>query len=217
MPRAGCTSRRGPPRPPRRRPRPGAPPAPGAAGGSPRPATAGGVDVTVIERAAARSPHSKALTLHPRSLEVLAMRGPAGPFVREGVPMPTGHYGGLPVRLDFSVLDTRFPYTLVLPQLRTEQLLEERLREGTGRPGHRRHGAAAASGHRRALPRPRRGRRTLRRLRAPLPARRRVDRQGAGGERVTRSLRAGRSEVLPRPSPCGRHFPHDCAPSIRCL
>ncbi|WP_211122064.1 FAD-dependent monooxygenase [Streptomyces yatensis] len=88
-----------------------------------------GVDVTVIERAAARSPHSKALTLHPRSLEVLAMRGLAGPFVREGVPMPTGHYGGLPVRLDFSVLDTRFPYTLVLPQLRTEQLLEERLRE----------------------------------------------------------------------------------------
>ncbi|WP_308124867.1 FAD-dependent monooxygenase [Streptomyces sp. NEAU-YJ-81] len=88
-----------------------------------------GVGVTVIERAAARSPHSKALTLHPRTLEVLAMRGLAGPFVREGVPMPTGHYGGLPVRLDFSVLDTRFPYTLVLPQLRTEQLLEERLRE----------------------------------------------------------------------------------------
>ncbi|MFE1929654.1 FAD-dependent monooxygenase [Streptomyces sp. NPDC059474] len=88
-----------------------------------------GVDVTVIERAAARSPHSKALTLHPRSLEVLAMRGLAGPFVREGVPVPTGHYGGLPVRLDFSVLDTRFPYTLVLPQLRTEQLLEERLRK----------------------------------------------------------------------------------------
>ncbi|WP_275558434.1 FAD-dependent monooxygenase [Streptomyces sp. 5-6(2022)] len=87
-----------------------------------------GVDVTVIERAAARSPHSKALTLHPRSLEVLAMRGLAEPFVREGVPVPTGHYGGLPVRLDFSVLDTRFPYTLVLPQLRTEQLLEERLR-----------------------------------------------------------------------------------------
>ncbi|MFE9063644.1 FAD-dependent monooxygenase [Streptomyces violaceusniger] len=88
-----------------------------------------GVGVTVIERAAARSPHSKALTLHPRTLEVLAMRGLAGPFVREGVPLPTGHYGGLPVRLDFSVLDTRFPYTLVLPQLRTERLLEERLRE----------------------------------------------------------------------------------------
>ncbi|MCQ8188512.1 FAD-dependent monooxygenase [Streptomyces rugosispiralis] len=87
-----------------------------------------GVDVTVIERAAARSPHSKALTLHPRSLEVLAMRGLAEPFVRAGVPVPTGHYGGLPVRLDFSVLDTRFPYTLVLPQLRTERLLEERLR-----------------------------------------------------------------------------------------
>ncbi|MBI0295156.1 FAD-dependent monooxygenase [Streptomyces sp. PRKS01-29] len=91
-----------------------------------------GVDVTVLERAAARSPHSKALTLPPRSLEVLAMRGLAEPFLREGEPVPTGHYGGLPVRLDFSVLDTRFPYTLVLPQLRTEQLLEERLRAPGG-------------------------------------------------------------------------------------
>ncbi|MEU0839798.1 FAD-dependent monooxygenase [Streptomyces sp. NPDC005962] len=87
-----------------------------------------GVSVTVIERAAERSPHSKALTLHPRTLEVLAMRGLADRFVREGTPLPTGHYAGLPARLDFSVLDTRFPYTLVLPQLRTEQLLEERLR-----------------------------------------------------------------------------------------
>ncbi|MGW2325913.1 FAD-dependent monooxygenase [Streptomyces sp. NPDC001700] len=87
-----------------------------------------GVSVTVIERAAERSPHSKALTLHPRTLEVLAMRGLADRFVREGTPLPSGHYAGLPARLDFSVLDTRFPYTLVLPQLRTEQLLEERLR-----------------------------------------------------------------------------------------
>ncbi|WP_063731116.1 FAD-dependent monooxygenase [Streptomyces sp. RTd22] len=101
-----------------------------------------GVPVTVIERAAERSPHSKALTLHPRTLEVLAMRGIDGRFVREGTPLPTGHYAGLPSRLDFSVLDTRFPYTLVLPQLRTEQLLEERLR-ALGGEIRRRHRALA--------------------------------------------------------------------------
>lgn len=98
-----------------------------------------GVPVTVVERAAGRSPHSKALTLHPRTLEVLALRGLAGRFTAEGVPLPVGHYGGLPTRLDFSALDTRFPYTLVLPQLRTEQLLERRLEElgGEVRWGHR--------------------------------------------------------------------------------
>ncbi|MEU8828017.1 FAD-dependent monooxygenase [Streptomyces sp. NPDC048636] len=98
-----------------------------------------GVPVTVVERAVERSPHSKALTLHPRTLEVLALRGIADRFTAEGTALPVGHFGGLPTRLDFSVLDTRFPYTLVLPQLRTEQLLEERLKELAGEIlwGHR--------------------------------------------------------------------------------
>ncbi|WP_307821785.1 FAD-dependent monooxygenase [Streptomyces coffeae] len=98
-----------------------------------------GVPVTVVERAAERSPHSKALTLHPRTLEVFALRGIAERFTAEGAPLPVAHYAGLPTRLDLSVLDTRFPYTLILPQLRTEQLLEERLRElgGEVRWSHR--------------------------------------------------------------------------------
>ncbi|WP_431877051.1 FAD-dependent monooxygenase [Amycolatopsis sacchari] len=84
-----------------------------------------GVAVTVLEARETRSPHSKALTLHPRTLEIFAMRGIADRFTAAGLPVPTGHFGALENRLDFAVLDTPFPYTLFLPQVRTEELLEE--------------------------------------------------------------------------------------------
>lgn len=84
-----------------------------------------GVDVVVLEARAERDPHSKALTVHPRTVEVLACRGLAERFVRAGVPIPSGHFGALDDRLDFRVLDTPFPFTLFLPQARAEELLEE--------------------------------------------------------------------------------------------
>ncbi|GAA5165784.1 FAD-dependent monooxygenase [Amycolatopsis dongchuanensis] len=87
-----------------------------------------GVAVTVLEARRERSPHSKALTLHPRTLEIFAMRGIADRFTTAGLPVPTGHFGALENRLDFAVLDTPFPYTLFLPQVRTEELLEEHAR-----------------------------------------------------------------------------------------
>jgi 2-polyprenyl-6-methoxyphenol hydroxylase-like FAD-dependent oxidoreductase len=85
----------------------------------------GGVRAVVLERAAERSPHSKALGVHPRTLEVLALRGLEQRFLDEGVPVPHWHFGMLASRLDFSVLDTPYPFMLALPQLRTEQILEE--------------------------------------------------------------------------------------------
>ncbi|MEI5101002.1 FAD-dependent monooxygenase [Streptomyces sp. PmtG] len=88
----------------------------------------GGVPVTVLEARAAPSPHSKALTVHPRTLEVLASRGAVAPFLAEGLRIPSGHFGALEHRLDFRVLDTPYPFTLALPQVRTEALLEERAR-----------------------------------------------------------------------------------------
>ncbi|WP_346115474.1 FAD-dependent oxidoreductase [Nonomuraea maheshkhaliensis] len=84
-----------------------------------------GVSVVVLERAAERSPHSKALGVHPRTIEVLAMRGLARRFLDEGVPVPKWHFGMLESRLDFSVLDTPYPFMLAIPQVRTEELLEE--------------------------------------------------------------------------------------------
>jgi 2-polyprenyl-6-methoxyphenol hydroxylase-like FAD-dependent oxidoreductase len=86
----------------------------------------GGASVTVLERRAERDRHSKALTVHPRTLEILDSRGLADRFLAEGLRVPNGHFASLPDRMDFSVLDTPFPYTLILVQARTEELLEER-------------------------------------------------------------------------------------------
>ncbi|MEV0385414.1 FAD-dependent monooxygenase [Nonomuraea sp. NPDC050643] len=83
------------------------------------------VPVTVLESLRARNPHSKAVTVHPRTLEILGMRGIAGRFVAAGMPVPTGHFASLDERMDFGVLDTPYPFTLFLPQARTEELLEE--------------------------------------------------------------------------------------------
>ncbi|SEG91614.1 2-polyprenyl-6-methoxyphenol hydroxylase [Nonomuraea solani] len=83
------------------------------------------VPVIVLEARVERDEHSKAITVHPRTLEILAMRGIAGRFVSAGMPIPVGHFAGLPDRMDFGVLDGPYPYTLFLPQARTEELLEE--------------------------------------------------------------------------------------------
>ncbi|MEV7867662.1 FAD-dependent monooxygenase [Streptomyces sp. NPDC088124] len=99
----------------------------------------GGVSVTVLEARAARGPHSRALTVHPRTIENLAFRGAAEPFLAEGLRIPRGHFAGLRELMDFAVLDTPFPFTLALPQTRTEELLEAHARAAGVRilRGHR--------------------------------------------------------------------------------
>ncbi len=87
----------------------------------------GGARPVVLERRAERPPHSKAMTLYPRTIELFAMRGIAGRWLDEGIQVPSSHFAMLTSRLDFSHLDSRFPFTLFLPQVRTEQLLEEHL------------------------------------------------------------------------------------------
>jgi 2-polyprenyl-6-methoxyphenol hydroxylase-like FAD-dependent oxidoreductase len=85
----------------------------------------GGAAVTVLERRPERDVRSKALTVHPRTIEILATRGVHRRFLADGVRVPTGHFASLDERLDFGALDTPFPFTLVQPQARTEELLEE--------------------------------------------------------------------------------------------
>jgi 2-polyprenyl-6-methoxyphenol hydroxylase-like FAD-dependent oxidoreductase len=89
----------------------------------------GGVRPVVLERRAERPPHSKGLTIYPRTVEQFAMRGLVDRWLAEGTPVPSSHFALLKNRLDFSFLDTRYPYTLFLPQRRTEELLEEHLAE----------------------------------------------------------------------------------------
>ena len=86
----------------------------------------GGVSTLVVERAVERSPYSKALGLHPRTIEVLALRGVEKQFLDEGVPRPNWHFGMLENRLDFRTLDTPYPFMLAFPQHRTEELFERR-------------------------------------------------------------------------------------------
>ncbi len=86
-----------------------------------------GIEVVVLDRLAGRTGESRAGGLHPRSLEVLDQRGLAGRFLAAGRPMQAGHFSG--VRLDFTALATRYPYTLNLLQARVEALLEARAAE----------------------------------------------------------------------------------------
>ena len=89
----------------------------------------GGVRPVVLERRAQRPPYSKALTIYPRTVEQFAMRGLVDRWLAEGTPVPSSHFALLKNRLDFSFLPTRYPYTLFLPQRRTEELLEQHLAE----------------------------------------------------------------------------------------
>jgi 2-polyprenyl-6-methoxyphenol hydroxylase-like FAD-dependent oxidoreductase len=85
----------------------------------------GGATVTIVEKRATRSPRSRAHTLHARTLELFAARGLVGPWLDEGIEIPTTHYAMLSSRLDLTGLDSDFPFVLFLPQVRTEELLEE--------------------------------------------------------------------------------------------
>ena len=84
-----------------------------------------GIDVVVLEKEPERVPHSKALAVYPRTLELFAMRGLVERWLAEGTPVSSSHFALLSTRLDFSPLDSDYPFTLFFPQLRTEELLEE--------------------------------------------------------------------------------------------
>jgi 2-polyprenyl-6-methoxyphenol hydroxylase-like FAD-dependent oxidoreductase len=92
-----------------------------------------GVTVRVVEKQVSKSDLSKALVVHARTLEIMDLAGIAERFVERGYPAPgldiglSGSSGSLSVNM--RGLHTRFPYMLVLPQRRTEEILEERLAE----------------------------------------------------------------------------------------
>ncbi|MER5784522.1 FAD-dependent monooxygenase [Streptomyces mobaraensis] len=85
-----------------------------------------GVPTVVLEREPEVDPHSRALTVHPRTIETLALRGAHRELLAEGGRIPSGHFAVLDERLDFRELDTDFPFTLTIPQARTTELLRRR-------------------------------------------------------------------------------------------
>ncbi|WP_405083092.1 monooxygenase [Paenibacillus chitinolyticus] len=84
-----------------------------------------GIKVCIVERLKETTPFSRALTVHPRTLEILDMRGVKSKLMSTGRPLPRGHFAGLDTPLNFSVLDSTSNYTLFLPQSETEKVLEE--------------------------------------------------------------------------------------------
>ncbi len=95
-----------------------------------------GVSVRVLERYTTPPPHSRAIGVHPPSLERLAVLGLAEKFVQEGVQVSRGHaYAGTKQTLKhlgtlpFAVCPPPYSFILTLPQPRTEALLAARLDE----------------------------------------------------------------------------------------
>ncbi len=89
-----------------------------------------GVRTRVVDKRPEPHRESRALNLHPRSIELMDMRGLADRFLAAGRTVPGWQFtASLRQRLDFTALDTRHPYALLIAQARTEALLTERARE----------------------------------------------------------------------------------------
>lgn len=92
-----------------------------------------GVRPVIIDKLVERSGQSKALNLQPRSIEIFDQRGLWDAVESRSLArINGGHFAGLPVPLNYSSWDTRYPYQLGIPQARTEAVLEEQLSQVHG-------------------------------------------------------------------------------------
>ncbi|KVC51288.1 FAD-dependent monooxygenase [Burkholderia diffusa] len=88
------------------------------------------VPVRIIDRLAAPAPHSRAIGIQARTLELLEQHRAVEPFLALGHRAHAAalHADGRVIaRLDFDPLQTRYPYLLFLDQSITERLLAEHL------------------------------------------------------------------------------------------
>ena len=93
---------------------------------------AAGARILTVDAAEAGANTSRAAVIHARTLEVLDTIGVTGRLLADGVVVPVftvRDQSKTLARLDFSNLPTRYPFTLMLPQSRTEQILAQRLAE----------------------------------------------------------------------------------------
>jgi 2-polyprenyl-6-methoxyphenol hydroxylase-like FAD-dependent oxidoreductase len=89
-----------------------------------------GVEVRIVDKAAARTDKSKALVLWPRTLEMLDIQGCVQPFLDAGMKAVGARIFAQQNMLVHVRLDTArsaYAYALMLPQSDTERLLEEQL------------------------------------------------------------------------------------------
>lgn len=91
-----------------------------------------GVSVRILEQRTGAEPHSRAIGIHPPSLDALQGIGVAPAMVAEGVPIRRGIAvggGRTLARMSFAGVSENFPFVLALPQSRTEAALERRVRQ----------------------------------------------------------------------------------------
>jgi 2-polyprenyl-6-methoxyphenol hydroxylase-like FAD-dependent oxidoreductase len=89
-----------------------------------------GVPLRIVDKSARRTDKSKALVLWSRTLELLDRAGASQRFVAEGMKVVAANIltDDRPIgRVGIDVVDTPYPFALMLPQSDTERLLEERL------------------------------------------------------------------------------------------
>ena len=89
-----------------------------------------GLDVAVLEQRTSRSNHSRAIGIHPPALAVLDDAGVGPALLAAGVRIRRGmarSRGREVASLSFDAVPGRHPYVLAVPQVITEQLLEEQL------------------------------------------------------------------------------------------
>ncbi|WP_461712543.1 FAD-dependent monooxygenase [Streptomyces sp. DSM 41029] len=84
-----------------------------------------GIPCRVLEKRPQRVAWSRAMGLEPRTLELFDMRGMAEEFVARGRPWRLQPVGDRRHHLDYALLDTSFPYVLILSQHHTEEILEK--------------------------------------------------------------------------------------------
>ena len=91
-----------------------------------------GIDFILLDRAAKGANTSRAAVVHARTLEVLQPLGITPRLIDEGLVVPrfsVRDRDGVLNSVSFSSLPTAYPFTLMIPQSRTEEILRARLAE----------------------------------------------------------------------------------------
>lgn len=87
-----------------------------------------GYKCQVLEAKSEIAPHSRSLGIHPVSMELFQHAGIAEEFLKNGIPIQSGHafWGSDKIGIvSFENCPAPFNYILAVPQNRTEQILEE--------------------------------------------------------------------------------------------
>lgn len=90
-----------------------------------------GIKPRIIDKAPAPSDKSKAFGIHARTMEVFENLGIVGGFLKEGnicKALSLYDEGKKLLEIDFSHIESKYPFVLILPQSETERLLAEHLR-----------------------------------------------------------------------------------------